>query len=310
MTAAVESTTDSGSHAGMVAVVGRANVGKSSLVNTLLGEKLSIVSGVAQTTRNMVRGVLTEGHCQVVFLDTPGVHKAQHDLGRLMNRSARGSIDAVDLVMLVLDVSSRQRDEDRGWMKRLLKASHQCVVVLNKSDLGRHYEADYRATWDDLASSFESAPPAVWMGTSTVDGTGVAELRDLFLSSMPPSPLLFPEDMLSDYPLKWAISDVVREKLFGVLRDELPHAIAVKVGAFDDEAAKWDIPAEVLVNRQSQKGIVIGQKGRLLRKIGRQSEAELANIYEREVRLRLRVKVEKDWAKNHWILKELGYVEK
>lgn len=294
--------------AGMIAVVGRANVGKSSLVNAIIGEKLSIVSPVAQTTRSIIRGILTDGRGQLVLVDTPGLHKAPGDLGRVMNRLARSSIEGVDAIMLVLDADTPPYDEDEGWMLRLARQALPVVIVLNKCDLGRNNEPDYRARWDKVAAETQSETKPVWHVVSAQTGEGVDALVSALFERLPEGPLLFPEDILSDYPRKLNIADVIREKLFANLRDEVPHAIAVWVEALDDSGPDWKVKANIYVNRHSQKGIVIGEKGRMLRKVRRSSEAELAAIYEHPVQVELWVKVEKDWGRNFWLLKKFGYV--
>jgi GTP-binding protein Era len=314
---------------GIVAIVGRANVGKSTLMNRLLDEKVSIVSLVPQTTRNLVRGILTEPRGQLVFLDTPGVHKATHDLGRLMNRTARISIEGADVALLVLDGSDRPEQEDDGWMRKLAKLHTQVVAVLNKRDVGTHQAAAYRRLWDEAAAAAVAprdgepppeapgrpdgvaGPPAPrWHEVSALTGAGTeALLADLF-ALVPLGPALFPEDMLTDFPRRWNIADVVREKLFLRLHDELPHAVAVLVDRVTEGRDRWVVDAEILVNRPTQKPIILGLKGRMLRAVRRAAEAELAAMYERPVDLNLWVRVEEDWAKKHWILKRLGYLAK
>lgn len=292
----------------MVAVVGRANVGKSSLVNALLGEKVSIVSPVAQTTRNMIRGILTEPRGQIVFVDTPGVHKAGSELGKLMNRVARGAVEGVDVVLLVLDGSEPPQLEDEGWMSRLLFADVPVVACLNKSDLGAGREPAYRALWAARAREKNVNKEPVWVSVSAQSGDGLPALLERLHGYMPEGPLLFPADVLTDYPRKLAMSDVIREKLFADLRDEVPHAVAVWIEHLAETPERWDVDVAIYVNKSSQKGIVLGEKGRRLRKAKRRAEAELSEIYGRPVALKMWVKVEKDWSRNFWMLKKLGYV--
>ncbi len=295
---------------GIVALVGCANVGKSSLLNRILQEKVSIVSNVAQTTRNMVRGVHTDERGQLVFLDTPGVHKASYDLGRIMNRAARASISGSDVALLVLDPSTHVWDEDQGWMRKLLRAEDNHVVfVLNKHDLAWPFEQAYRDCWQRICEEEGQTRPVVWMTVSAETGEGIDNLLALLFDAVPVGPLLFPEEMLTDFPRKIAIADIVREKYFKVLRDEIPHDLAVRVDDIKEEGNCWTIEADILVNRPSQKGIVIGHKGRLMRKVKREATLDLEAMYECKVDLVLWVKVEKNWTKNHWILKQLGYVE-
>lgn len=296
-------------HVGMVAVVGRANVGKSTLVNRLLGEKISIVSPIAQTTRNRVRGVLTETRGQIVFLDTPGVHKASSDLGKVMNRMARASIEGVDVVLLVTDASTQPRQEDEGWIRKLMREEAPCFVVLNKADLGTDHAPSLEQVWRAESTRLAPGRLARWFTLSAETGEGTEGLLEALFAEMPEGPYLFPEDVLTDFPRKLAIADVIREKLIRDLRQELPHSIAVLVNSIDEEDEAWHVDATVYARKSSQKGIVIGQKGRRLRAARRASAQELSAIYERPVTVALWVKVENEWPRNYWFLKRLGYVE-
>ncbi len=299
---------DGSRRSGMAAIVGRANVGKSSLTNAMLGEKLSIVSPVAQTTRSVIRGIITEPRGQLVLVDTPGLHKAPGDLGKVMNRMARSSVEGTDTALLVVDVASPPLDVDEGWMRRLAREKTPVVIALNKCDLGRRYEAEYRASWSKVTADLPEAIVPLWHPVSAVTGDGVATLLDQLYERLPFGPLLYPEDMLSDYPRKLNMADIVREKLFLALHDELPHAIAVWVDKLDESGDDWTARVVIYVNKHSQKGIVIGEKGRMLRKVRRAAEAELAEVYERKVNLDLWVKVEKNWDRNFWLLRQFGYV--
>jgi GTPase len=293
---------------GMVAIVGRANVGKSSLTNAMLGEKLSIVSPVAQTTRSIIRGILTEPRGQLVLVDTPGLHKAPGDLGKVMNRLARTAVEGTDAILLVLDASAPLFDEDEGWMRRLVRQETPVVIALNKMDLGGRAEAAYRACWEKVSEGNEKPTVPVWHHVSATTGEGMTQLVDLLYERLPFGPLLYPEEMLSDYPRKLNMADVIREKLFMELREELPHAVAVWIEKLDDSQPDWNARVVIYVNKHSQKGIVIGEKGRMLRKVRRSSELELAQIYERNVSLDIMVKVEKNWGRNFWLLRQFGYV--
>lgn len=306
-----------GRRAGLVAIVGRANVGKSTLLNAILGEKVSIVSPVAQTTRSMIRGLVSDTRGQLVFLDTPGVHRARYDLGRLMNMTARAAVEGVDVVLLVVDVAAGPRLEDQGWMTRLARQTASVVVALNKTDLvtsapvgvGRgDRESEYRAAWHRAAEGCPSTPDPRWVRVSAATGLGVEDLVALLFSMVPEGPLLFPEDMLSDYPRKLAIADVVREKFFLVLREELPHCLAVCIETIQERPEGWTVSGEVYVNKDSQKGIVIGRKGALLAAVRRQAEGELSAVYERPVRIELRVKVRPNWSRDRVLLRKLGYL--
>ena len=294
---------------GIAALVGRANVGKSTLMNNLLGEKVSIMSPIAQTTRNLIRGVLTDERGQVVFLDTPGVHQAKYDLGKLMNKTARGSISGSDAILLVLDASQPPRKEDEGWMRRLLFEDAPVIMVLNKNDQKEQNGRLYKAAWKTIMEEKDHQKEVTWRKISALNGQGTEALMELLYEYMPEGPLLFPEELLSDFPRKLSISDIIREKLFGVLKEELPHAVAVFIKRLEEDDEMMDIEADVYVNKPSQKGIVIGHKGRQLKLVTAEAEKELYEIYEKKIKLRLWVKVEKNWSSNFWILKKLGYAE-
>jgi GTP-binding protein Era len=293
--------------AGVVAVVGRTNVGKSTLLNALVGEKVSIVSDTVQTTRNVIRAILTEDRGQLVFLDTPGVHKAEGDLGKNLNKMARSSVSGADAALLVLDASSRPWQEDEGWMRRLIKEGQRCLILLNKTDVGTEHVAAYKEIWSQIAAEKDSAVAPVWIEGSALHGGGLPELTEALFAAVPEGSLLFPEDILTDYPRKLNMADVIREKYFERLHDELPHCLAIWVENIEETPAKWTIEADVLVERHSQKGIVIGEKGRLLKSVQYQSEKELSEMYGVPVKVKLWVKVEKNWRQNFWILRKLGY---
>jgi GTP-binding protein Era len=296
-----------GARAGIVAIVGRTNVGKSTLVNRLLGEKVSIVSDTVQTTRNLIRAILTEERGQMVFLDTPGVHKSQGDLGKNLNKAARSAVNGVDVILLVLDGSSRPELEDDGWFSRIAREEVPCIIVFNKNDRRSDHSDAYKTLWNEIREEKESRQQPVWASVSALQGDGMAALLDTLFAAVPEGQPLFPDDILTDYPRKLNIADVIREKLFQRLHDELPHAVAVWVEEIDEQEKKWIVDASIYVERHSQKGIVIGEKGRLLKWVREQAEKELYEMYGVRFKLKLWVRVEKNWRKNFWILKKLGY---
>jgi GTP-binding protein Era len=293
---------------GIVAVVGRASTGKSTLMNALLGEKVTIVSPIPQTTRAIVRGILTEARGQIVFLDTPGIHRSKNDLGRTMNRRARAAAEGADAVLLVLDAASHPFQEDEGWMRRLLFSPCPIVMALNKCDRSPLHADDYVTLWRRIEQEKHAAKPVDWIRISALQGDGLSDLIALLFERLPIGPQLFPEDILTDYPRKLAIADIVREKYNEVLRDELPHALAVEIEDIKEEQGAWTADGLVIVEKPSQKGIVIGAKGRLLKQVCERAEGELSEMYGRPIRLDLHVKVYPKWTRNHWMLKRLGYV--
>lgn len=292
----------------VIGIVGRTNSGKSTLLNRMVGEKVSIVSPVVQTTRNTVRGILTDARGQLVFVDTPGLHKAESALGTLMNRMARQASAGVDVLLIVFDGGSRPHLEDDGWMRRSLHAEQPVVFVLNKSDQAPFYEAAFREMWEKVQAEKELRREVTWVNTSAVHPAGALDLLNLlFTLTKPSEEYLFPEDIVTDYPRKLAIADVIREKFLSRLHDELPHELGVKVDQIDETPTAWAVSATVFVNRASQKGIVIGPKGRTLKYVRQCAEPELSDVFGVKVSLELWVKVEKDWMKNFWLLQQMGY---
>jgi len=211
----------------------------------------------------------------------------------------------------VLDASEEPQLEDDGWFRRLaVRAPEEgitCLFALNKCDLKKTYADAYRKLWEEIRAEKESPLEPEWFNISALRGDGVDALLDRLFQLMPPGPLLFPEDVLTDYPRKLNIGDIIREKLFHRLRHELPHAVAVWVEDITEKDGKWLVEAFIYVERPSQKAIVIGKKGRLLKRVQAEAEKELSEMYEVPVELDLWVKVEKNWRKNFWILRKLGY---
>ena len=302
----------------VVGVVGRTNAGKSTVVNRLVGEKVSIVSPVEQTTRNTIRGIVEDTRGQLVLLDTPGLHKAVGHLGKLLNGMARASSAGVDVLLVVFDAAHEPQLEDDGWMRRVAKeAPAKCVFALNKCDRAPFYETMFRDLWRDVlaeraAAAKEDAPPPpepVWVKACGIRPNGCDALMDALFGLAEPGPALFPEDIVTDYPRKLAIADVIREKLLQRLHDELPHEIGVVVADVDERRrSSWDVAATIYVNRPSQKGIVIGPGGSLIKAVRMSAEPELSDIFGVRVRLELWVKVVPNWMKNNCILAEMGYL--
>lgn len=297
-----------GKRCAVVGIVGRTNSGKSTLLNRMVGEKISIVSPVVQTTRNTVRGILTEDKGQLVFLDTPGLHKSESTLGTLMNRMARQASAGVDVLLVVFDGGSRPHLEDDGWMRRALFAEQPVVFVLNKSDCEPFYEAAFRELWEAVQKEKDARRDVHWVKTSAIHPAGAVDLVDLlFALAQPSDTYLFPEDIVTDYPRKLAIADAIREKFLARLHEELPHELGIRVDQIDETPRGWNVSATVFVNRPSQKGIVIGPKGRTLKYVRQCAEPELSDVFGVKVQLELWVKVEKDWMKNFWLLQQMGY---
>lgn len=276
---------------GFATLVGRPNVGKSTLLNQILGQKVSITSPVAQTTRNQVRGVLTNPEVQVVFVDTPGIHKPRTLLGRRLNDTATEALAGVDLTILVVDATAPIGAGDR-FVGGLVPDGTICVV--NKTDA-----ASREQVLQQLMAAAEMGDFAEYFPVSARTGDGVPELVDAIVARMPEGPLLYPPDMVTDVPEAFWVAELVREQLLEVTREEVPHSIACRV-------TEWDWPrirCEILVERESQKGIVIGKKGEILKQVGTRARAQLPE----GAYLELFVKVDSNWQSRPKALERLGY---
>ncbi|NND84400.1 MAG: GTPase Era [Acidimicrobiia bacterium] len=292
---------------GFVAVVGRPNVGKSTLVNALVGEKVAITSSRPQTTRNTIRGVLTvpeegEPEVQAVFVDTPGLHRPRTALGEHLNTLVDASVEDADVVLFVLDAHQPIGPGDRRVAERVQRSSVDVVVVVNKVDLaapGEVVEMLAEASEWGLAS---------YIPISATKGEGIETVAEEVLSRLPEGPPYFPPGMRSDQRDGFMIREIIREKYLDRLRDELPHSLAVDIRDLEtrDNGSLY-VDAALVVERDSQKGIVIGRKGELIRQCGQEAREELERRFGVKVFLDLRVVVEKDWQEQPLLFDRMGF---
>lgn len=288
---------------GFVAIVGRPNVGKSTFMNYVLGQKIAIMSDKAQTTRNKIQGVYTKDDAQIVFLDTPGIHKPKHELGEFMVKSAYSALKEVDAVLFMVNVSEKRGPGDDFIIEKLKGIKTPIFLVLNKIDL---------VTPEVLLERVESYKDALdFAGVfpiSVLQGNNVNELMEGLINALPEGPQYYPADQITDHPEYFVVSEMIREKILQLTQEEIPHSVAVTVDKMQkDEFDKVHVYANIIVERKSQKGIIIGKGGRLLKEIGTRARRDIQQLLGNKVYLELWVKVEKDWRKRKSNLQEYGY---
>lgn len=290
---------------GFVAVVGRTNVGKSTLVNGLVGEKVAIVTPKPQTTRNVIRGILNEDRGQMVFLDTPGLHKAKTRMNQTMVRLALDSMEEVDAVLWMINASESWRPEEERLAERVKSVRAPLVLALNQVDKVRD-KSQLLPLMADLGKRFPGAPLYPLCALDPGDYPG---LLDLLFPLLPEQEPLFPPELYTDQPERQLAAEVVREHVFTRTRQEIPHCVGVLIESFDEateEGGKVTIHCAILVERDSQKPILIGHGGQTLKAIGMAARKELQQLLGCGVELRLFVKVRPDWRENASVLREMG----
>lgn len=288
---------------GFVAVVGRPNVGKSTLINALIGDKIVIVSDKAQTTRNRIICVYTDQEKQIVFMDTPGIHKPKHKLGEFMVTAAVDSLKEVEAVLFLVAANEKRGPGDNFIIEQLEKVKVPVYLCVNKIDT-----LTKEALLKVIVSYQDAYPFAGVIPISALEKENLDVLLKELTSTLPEGPQYFPEDMITDQPERLLISDMIREKILLTTRDEVPHSIAVEVEEMKTrEDGTTYIRATIFVERDSQKGIIIGNKGAMLKQLGAQSRLDIQRLLGTKVYLDLWVKVKKDWRNKSGMLSELGY---
>lgn len=292
--------------AGFVAVVGKPNVGKSTLVNAFVGAKVAIVSPKPQTTRRVIRGILTRSDAQIIFVDTPGIHQPKHKLGAAMVQAARNAINDVDVVVFVTD-GSRMPDDDDKRIGKLLNEHCRApiLLVMNKMDLLK--PADVQAVTE---AHWALVKYDDWMRISATRGTNLDKLLAQILARLPVGPELYPADQVTDQTLQAIAAELIREQVLLHTRQEIPHSVAVAIDEWEERRADLThIGATIYVERDSQKGIVIGAGGAMLKKIGQKARAEIEAWVGHQVYLELWVKVWEKWRERESSLRQLGLME-
>jgi len=289
---------------GFITIVGRPNVGKSTLMNYLIGEKLSIISSKPQTTRNRIQTVLTRDNYQIVFIDTPGIHKPRHKLGEYMVKVARDTLNEVDIIFFMTTPDEQVGAGDKYIIEQLKAAKTPVLLVLNKID-----QASKEAVAKSITSLTEEYEFAEVVPVSALTGNNVDRLLSVAMEMLPPGPKYFPEDIITDQPEKFIVSEIIREKALTFLDQEVPHGIAVEIESMKarEKNGVVDVDAVIYCEKDSHKGIIIGRNGVMLKRIGSAAREDIERLLGSKVYLQLWVKVKKDWRDSPHSLKGFGY---
>lgn len=289
--------------AGFVAVIGRPNVGKSTLINSLIGQKIAIMSDKPQTTRNKILCVLTQPDAQILFIDTPGIHKPKHKLGEYMVKTAENTLKEVDVVLFVVDATAEMGPGEHYILERLSEVKTPVILTVNKIDQVKRETVLPIISRYTAVREFTAVVPI-----SAIEKTNLPNLVDEIKKYLEPGPKYYPDDMITDQPERNVIAELIREKVLHLTRDEIPHAIAVDI---EEIATRHNddlyVRAVIYVERDSQKGIVIGAGGSLLKEIGKLAREDIENLLGSKTFLDLWVKVKKDWRNRDSLLKSFGY---
>lgn len=290
---------------GFVTLIGRPNVGKSTLMNCIIGQKIAITSNKPQTTRNRIQTVYTSEEGQIVFLDTPGIHKAKNKLGDYMVTVAKKTLSEVDVILWLVEPSNFIGAGERHIIEQLKKGKTPVILVINKIDTVKkeqllEYIDTYRKEYD-----FSEIVPV-----SALKAENIKELLKCIMKYLPYGPAFYDEDTVTDQPVRQIVAELIREKTLRLLSDEIPHGVAVSIESMKYKKNIVDIEATIFCERDSHKGIIIGKNGAMLKKIGSMARRDIEDLLEKQANLQLWVKVKKDWRDSDFLLKNFGYQEK
>lgn len=301
----MQKTLSSPFKSGFVAVMGKPNVGKSTLINALMGQKIAAVSPRPQTTRKRQLGILSLENAQIIFVDTPGMHLAHHKLGEYMNQEAIDTLEECDLILFVVDASQAPSDEDHMLANTIKAIKNPIATILAMNKIDRVEERDIPDLQSDFLSLVPNSQP---IPISATRGDNLIYLSDEIIRVLPEGPLFFPEDQITDLYEREIAADLIREAALIILRDEVPHSIAIRIDQFTERGDHGAyIEATIFVERDSQKGIVIGKGGMMLKRIGTAARLEIETMTGRKIYLQLRVKVRKNWRNDKNVLRWFGY---
>ncbi|ELS03550.1 GTP-binding protein Era [Xenococcus sp. PCC 7305] len=288
---------------GFVGIIGRPNVGKSTLMNHLVGQKVAITSPVSQTTRNRLQGILTTPQAQIIFVDTPGIHKPHHELGKVIVKNAQMAINAVDLILFVVDSSAKAGKGDRFIVDLLKNTKNPVVLGLNKIDLQPELHDRIDQSYQDLAVENNWSVSKF----SAITGEGTTELQSLLVDKLETGPYYYPPELVTDQPERFIMAELIREQILLQTRQEIPHSVAIAIEKVEETEKITKIFAAINVERSSQKGILIGKKGSMLKQIGSEARQQIQKLIAGNVYLELFVKVEPQWRQSRLRLAEFGY---
>lgn len=291
-------------YSGFVSLIGRPNVGKSTLMNCLIGEKIAIISNKPQTTRNKITSILTKDDFQCIFIDTPGIHKPKHKLGEFMVKQTDTTLNEVDAILMLIEPTERILESDKYVLERLQKVKTPVILVINKIDTVEREALlkvidIYRKAFD-----FKEIVPI-----SAMKGKNTDTLLQVIRSYLPEGPMYFPEDMVTDQPERQITAEIIREKALHLLQDEIPHGIAVEITSMKKRPDRnlVDVEATIYCEKDSHKGIIIGKRGTMLKNIGIRARNDIERLLGTPINLQLWVKVKKDWRDSDFLLKNFGY---